>query len=718
MKPLLTIPLLLLAALRLFAAATTFTYSLTTGWNLLGCTLDWNTQSRQELAAWHTIALPAGPHHAYRRDASSAAPGDAFWLYNPGDATTLALSGDLPDKPPRFQHGWSFLGVVHSFKRAECPAILHAYEWRGGRFHETNGTLLAGHGYWLYCEEASPTAGTLQATQLNEEGRNTLLLTTNGFTDNTGIAGYHIYLDGALLADADAESLDQWELDLDGAVNGKHELAVVAFDYASNVSARVAITVTIRDLISPTAGALQATQLNEEGHNTLLLTTNGFTDNTGIAGYHIYLDGALLADAYAESLDQWELDLDAAINGKHELAIVAFDYASNVSARVAITVTIKDLIPPTAGIVQASQILQFDRHAVAVTAAGFTDNAAVTAFEVRLGDGAPQSVAKAALEQWPLEFDEHLLGKQTVAVRALDAAGNASAWVQTTVAIQGTTPAYLVIDLSGGPRASSYPVRFEENAPDLSNAVCRTTELWLRRIPAGAFTMGSPSGERGRDDATDQPRHTVAISRPFYLGVFEFTQAQWELVMDYNPSLLPGPLRPVERVTYDMLRGGKTNGAGWPAKGHAVDKGSFLAALRARTSLDFDLPTEAQWEYACRAGTDTALNSGANLAALEQDAALAALAQYHASSTADVGSFAPNAWGLYDMHGNAAEWCLDWTGGTAADATDPVGPATGRTRALRGGNWTSVAARCRSASRAFLAPGLADASGFRIALIP
>ena len=615
--------LLLLLALRLFAAAPTFTYSLTTGWNLLGCTLDWNTQSRQELAAWHTIALPAGPHHAYRRDATSAAPGDAFWLYNPGDATTLALSGDLPGWSPRLQHGWSFLGVVQSFERAECPAILHAYEWRGGRFHETNGTLLAGHGYWLYCEEASPTAGTLQATQLNEEGRNTLLLTTNGFTDNTGIAGYHIYLDGALLADADAESLDQWEL-----------------------------------------------------------------------------------------------DLDAAVNGKHELAVIAFDYASNVSARVAITVTIQDLIPPAAGTVQASQILQLDRHAVAVTTAGFTDNAAVTAFEVRLGDGAPQSVAKAALDQWPLEFDAHVLGEQTVAVRALDAAGNASAWVQTTVAIQSTTPAYLVIDLSGGPKASSYPVRFEENAPDLSDAACRTTELWLRRIPAGAFTMGSPSGERGRDDATDQPRHAVAISRPFYLGVFEFTQAQWELVMDFNPSLLPGPLRPVERVTYDMLRGGKTNGAGWPAKGHAVDKGSFLAALRARTALDFDLPTEAQWEYACRAGTDTALNSGANLAALEQDAALAALAQYHASSTADAGSFAPNAWGLYDMHGNAAEWCLDWTGGTAADATDPVGPATGRTRALRGGSWTSVAARCRSASRAFLAPGLADASGFRIALIP
>ena len=178
------------------------------------------------------------------------------------------------------------------------------------------------------------------------------------------------------------------------------------------------------------------------------------------------------------------------------------------------------------------------------------------------------------------------------------------------------------------------------------------------------------------------------------MGVFECTQKQWKLVMGSNPSSLNGDSRPVECVSYEMIRGtGEQGGAGWPAYGHAVDSTSFMGKLQEKTGLTFDLPTEAQWEYACRAGTTTALNSGKNLTSMESDANMDEVGRYSYnlndgkggySEHTKVGSYLPNAWGLYDMHGNVQEWCLDRYGDSY--------------RVLRVGAFCDKARLCRSAS--------------------
>ncbi len=289
-------------------------------------------------------------------------------------------------------------------------------------------------------------------------------------------------------------------------------------------------------------------------------------------------------------------------------------------------------------------------------------------------------------------------------------------------AIRGVAP-YIVIDLSRGPDALNYPVRFSTIGPDITSDTCRTTELWLRIIPPGTFTMGSPDSEFGHNWASDyngEDLHQVTISKPFYLGVFEVTQKQYNLVTGSNPSWYQGDTRPVEWVSYDMLRGSST-GANWPSN-NQVDTNSFFGKLRARTSLTFDLPTEAMWEYACRAGTTTALNNGKDLSDTTQCAEMAEVGRYgynqndgkggYTSCHTKVGSYAPNAWGLYDMHGNVAEWCLDWWQknlGTTA-AIDPKGATSGSCRVVRGGCWYSscnsgYAAACRSAYRSYCCYG-------------
>ena len=139
---------------------------------------------------------------------------------------------------------------------------------------------------------------------------------------------------------------------------------------------------------------------------------------------------------------------------------------------------------------------------------------------------------------------------------------------------------YCVIDVSSGPSSSQYPVRYERSIPEQA----KTTQIVLRWLPAGRYKMGN--------------ERMVTLTKPFYIGVFEVTQAQYALVMGSNPAADEGGTRPVERVSYNMIRGSGA-GAGWPASS-AVDADSFLGRLRARTGLDFDLPTEAQWEYACR----------------------------------------------------------------------------------------------------------------------
>ena len=304
--------------------------------------------------------------------------------------------------------------------------------------------------------------------------------------------------------------------------------------------------------------------------------------------------------------------------------------------------------------------------------------------------------------------------------------GHSSEFTVTATATEYNNPLYLVVDLNTGAVTPS------TTGPDLSDDTCRTTELWLRRIPKGTFIMGSPEGEVGKDSYETQ--HQVTLTEDFYIGVFEVTQKQYSLIYGSNPSSYKGDTRPVELVFYNDIRGtGSTAGAGWPAYGHAVDSGSFLGKLRAKTGKTFDLPTEAQWEYACRAGTTTALNTGKNLTSTDKDSAMAEAGRYYynendgkggySSNHTKVGSYLPNAWGLYDMHGNVWEWCLDWWEYTfslgSSAVTDPKGPNSGSTRVVRGGSWNSGARYCRSAFRSNSNPSFSNVNyGFRVVLLP
>ena len=243
---------------------------------------------------------------------------------------------------------------------------------------------------------------------------------------------------------------------------------------------------------------------------------------------------------------------------------------------------------------------------------------------------------------------------------------------------------YYVIDLSGGPDAVNYPITTLSAMPAGGwTDEYKTTKLVLRKIDAGTFMMGGSV--------------STTISQPFYIGVFEVTGKQYSLVMGGD-----GDMRPQMSISYNTIRGSSA-GAGWPASS-LVDGTSFFGKLRAKTGLDtFDLPTEAQWEYACRAGTTSTYNNGGNT---EDD--LKTLGRYsgngsdgrggYSSGATVVGSYSPNAWGLYDMHGNAYEWCLDWYG-SLAGGTDPKGATSGSYRVVRGGSWYYAASDCTSSDR-------------------
>jgi uncharacterized protein (TIGR02996 family) len=231
--------------------------------------------------------------------------------------------------------------------------------------------------------------------------------------------------------------------------------------------------------------------------------------------------------------------------------------------------------------------------------------------------------------------------------------------------------------------------------------VTNSFSIALALIPAGSFLMGSPGKELGRF-ADEGPRHKVTLTRPFFLGVFQVTQAQWRAVMGTNPSHFPGDHHPVERVSWDEAR-------------------EFCRSLSEREKRSYRLPTEAEWEYACRAGTTTPFYFGGTLS--DQLANYDANVTYANSlrgtyrrRTVPVGGFPPNAWGLYDMHGNVREWCEDRFGSYGRGAvTDPQGVQTGTDRVARGGAWYNVPGYCRCAFRRSHSPDSQDSEvGFRV----
>ena len=295
----------------------------------------------------------------------------------------------------------------------------------------------------------------------------------------------------------------------------------------------------------------------------------------------------------------------------------------------------------------------------------------------------------------------------------------------------GKQDLYMVVDLSHGSKVKEYPVSYLADVPKGGwDDECKTDKLVLRRIEPGTFTMGSPKDEFCHRD--NETLHEVTLTQAFYIGVFEVTQKQWERVMGVWPSKFNDPRdrneRPVEQVTYTDIRGAN-DGANWPAA-NTVDTTSFMGLLRSKTGQAFDLPTEAQWEYACRAGTTTALYRGNNLTTVKICPNVSEVGRYlfnggqgdtaerdALKGTAKSGSYRPNAWGLYDMIGNVSEWCLDWRGIYMGTESDPKGATTGPSRVRRGGNWGNYANYCRSANRDDHFPDTrGELCGFRVAL--
>ena len=301
-----------------------------------------------------------------------------------------------------------------------------------------------------------------------------------------------------------------------------------------------------------------------------------------------------------------------------------------------------------------------------------------------------------------------------------------------TVAAEPPTATYIAVDVSGS--ACTVANLGDTPPADLAtNARYRTDLIVMRKIPAGTFTMGKQA---------NGTQHKVTLTKTFYIGVFEVTQGQYARVTGDKPSWwpytthteernvnlmkelmsdkvsrseFPGYNLPVEDVKWNDVRGGI-----WPSGTPGAM--TFMGLLRARTGgLPFDLPTEAQWEYACRAGTALSYNDPTknNGAGSDDEADLGELAQCNekAPVISPVGRKRPNAWGLYDMHGNVWEWCLDWHAAYSGDAADPVGADTGSARIIRGGSFGSHPAYCGSAIRLGEDPaGWSGDRGFRLAL--
>jgi formylglycine-generating enzyme required for sulfatase activity len=231
----------------------------------------------------------------------------------------------------------------------------------------------------------------------------------------------------------------------------------------------------------------------------------------------------------------------------------------------------------------------------------------------------------------------------------------------------------------------------------------RGVKLEMVLIPAGEFMMGTPDSEKYADDweslPWEKPRHRVRITKPFYLGKYPVTQEQWEAVMGNNPSHFKGPTNPVECVSW-------------------ADCQQFLRKLNAKSlpgGGKFRLPSEAQWEYACRAGSKTRYCFGHEASKLPEYAWYAGNA---GDKTHPVGEKKPNAWGLYDMQGNVWQWCQDRFGTdyyANSPLDDPTGPSFKPTNASiessglrvnRGGSWRVAAVPCRSACRSRVGPNL------------
>jgi formylglycine-generating enzyme required for sulfatase activity len=233
----------------------------------------------------------------------------------------------------------------------------------------------------------------------------------------------------------------------------------------------------------------------------------------------------------------------------------------------------------------------------------------------------------------------------------------------------------------------------EPCVPRRSVVLAEGVEMAFRFVPPGTFLMGSPPTEPERDD--DETQHLVTLTKGYWLGDFAVTQAQWRAVMGSNPSQFKGDTLPVDTVSWN-------------------DCQEFVKKLSRKSGKRFVLPTEGQWERACRAGTTTPFHFGETISTEQanydgNDTYGKGREGVYREMTTPVGRFPANAWGVHDLHGNVLEWCSDVYGPYASgDAKDPQGSNNGTARVLRGGSWLDLPSSCRSAFRRRDEPGLHD----------
>jgi formylglycine-generating enzyme required for sulfatase activity len=324
---------------------------------------------------------------------------------------------------------------------------------------------------------------------------------------------------------------------------------------------------------------------------------------------------------------------------------------------------------------EARRQAQESRRLAEVAAQAQQQYQAQQAEATRLKEELRRSQEAAARQQAEIakQKEEQRLAQQAAARQQAETASRAQE-ATTAVRSSATTAAPedpLSLDLGGG------------------------VKMELVWIPPGSFDMGSPDTEAGRY-SDEGPVHRVTLTKGYWMGKYEVTQEQWQQVMGNNPSTFKGADLPVEQVSWNDCQAflEKVNGR-------------LQGGLRAR------LPTEAEWEYACRAGTRTRFSAG------DEDSVLGAVGWYGGNSgnqTHPVGQKRANAWGLHDMHANVWEWCQDWFGNYGSGAaTDPTGVSSGSARVLRGGSWSSVARYCRSAFRSRYDPSNTGSGiGFRV----
>jgi formylglycine-generating enzyme required for sulfatase activity len=243
--------------------------------------------------------------------------------------------------------------------------------------------------------------------------------------------------------------------------------------------------------------------------------------------------------------------------------------------------------------------------------------------------------------------------------------------------------------------------RQEQDPPKPPEPFTNSLGMKFVWIAPGNFMMGSPKEEKERQ--AHETQHKVTLTKGYYMGVYTVTQEQWKEIMGKNPSFFKGEKNlPVENVSWD-------------------DCQEFIKKLREKDKKAYRLPTEAEWEYSCRAGTKTPFHFGETIstdqANYDGDAVYGDGKKGIArKKTTPVGSFPANAWGLHDMHGNLLQWCQDWYGEyPQKDVVDPQGADNGKFRVLRGGAWGGSPGDCRSAYRYGVEPGSRDDyCGFRV----